>query len=154
MRGLLRSLRDLSLRGKVALTLAVVFLFSLAALLLVLVPVLAGQRQRLLEQDKRLLSTLRRNHEREFIYDQLQGNRDSLALHLDDLAGQEGILWARLEAGGLDLGATADGRSSPACWARTRRPSSAGPASSSSWTATARRTSWARAAGPSSPAAA
>ena len=72
MRSLLRSLRDLSLRGKVTLTLAVVFLLSLAALLLLLVPVLAAQRQRLLEQDKRLLSTLRRNHEREFIYDQLQ----------------------------------------------------------------------------------
>jgi len=108
VRGLLRSLGDLSLRGKVALTLAVVFLFSLSALLLALVPVLAAQRQRLLEQDKRLLSTLRRNHEREFIYDQLQGNRNSLALHLQDLAGQEEILWARLEASGLDLGATAD----------------------------------------------
>ncbi|HSD26716.1 MAG TPA: HAMP domain-containing protein, partial [Vicinamibacteria bacterium] len=108
MRHLLRSLRDLSLRGKVTLTLSVVFLFSLTALLLALAPVLAGQRQRLLEQDKRLLSTLRRNHEREFIYDQLQGNRNALALHLADLAGQEEILWARLEAGGLDLGATAD----------------------------------------------
>ena len=75
-----------------------VFLFSLTALLLVLVPVLAAQRQRLLEQDKRLLSTLRRNHEREFIYDQLQRNRESLALHLQDLAGQEGIVWARIEA--------------------------------------------------------
>jgi PAS domain S-box-containing protein len=102
------SLRDLSLRGKVALALALVFLVSLTALLLALAPVLAGQRQRLLEQDKRLLSTLRRNHEREFIYDQLQGNRNSLALHLADLAGQEEILWARLEAGDLDLGATAD----------------------------------------------
>jgi PAS domain S-box-containing protein len=105
---LLRSLRDLSLRRKVALSLAVVFLFSLTALLLALVPVLGAQRQRLLEQDKRLLSTLRRNHEREFIYDQLQGNRNSLSLHLADLAGQEEILWARLEASGLDLGATAD----------------------------------------------
>ena len=64
MKGLARSLRDLSLRAKVTLTLAVVFLFSLTALLLALAPVLAGQRQRLLEQDKRLLSTLRRNHER------------------------------------------------------------------------------------------
>jgi PAS domain S-box-containing protein len=108
VKALLRSLRDLSLRGKVTLTLAVVFLFSLTALLLVLVPVLAAQRQRLLEQDKRLLSTLRRNHEREFIYDQLQRNRESLSLHLKDLAEQEGILWARIEAGDFDLGATAD----------------------------------------------
>jgi two-component system nitrogen regulation sensor histidine kinase NtrY len=108
VRALLHSLRDLSLRGKVTLTLAVVFLISLTALLLALVPVLAAQRQRLLEQDKRLLSTLRRNYEREFIYDQLQGNRNSLALHLQDLAGQEGIVWARLEARDLDIGATAD----------------------------------------------
>lgn len=108
MKGVLRSLRDLSLRGKVALTLGAVFLISLTALLLALAPVLASQRQRLLEQDKRLLSTLRRNYERDFIYDQLQGNRDSLALHLQDLAGQEGIVWARLEARDLDVGATAD----------------------------------------------
>jgi two-component system nitrogen regulation sensor histidine kinase NtrY len=108
VRKLLRSLRDLSLRGKVTLTLVAVFLFSLAALLLALAPVLAGQRQRLLEQDKRLLSTLRRNHEREFIYDQLQRNQNSLALHLAYLADEEQVLWARLEAGGLDLAATAD----------------------------------------------
>jgi two-component system nitrogen regulation sensor histidine kinase NtrY len=108
VKALLRSLRDLSLRGKVTLTLAAVFLFSLTALLLALVPVLAAQRQRLLEQDKRLLSTLRRNHEREFIYDQLQGNQNSLALHLSYLADEEHVLWARLEAGGLDLAATAD----------------------------------------------
>jgi two-component system nitrogen regulation sensor histidine kinase NtrY len=106
--GLWRSLRDLSLRAKVALTLAVVFLFSVSALLLVLVPVLAGQRQRFLEQDKRLLSTLRRNYERDFVYDLLSQNRDSLALHLAELAGQEGIVWTRVEAGDLDLGATAD----------------------------------------------
>jgi PAS domain S-box-containing protein len=92
----------------VALTLAVVFLFSVSALLLVLVPVLAEQRQRLLDQDQRLLSTLRRNYEREFVYDQLQRNRESLAVHLAALADQEGILWARVESGDLDLGATAD----------------------------------------------
>jgi PAS domain S-box-containing protein len=108
VKSLLRSLRDLSLRGKVTLTLAVVFLFSLTALLLALAPVLAAQRQRLLEQDKRLLSTLKRNHEREFIYDQLQENRNSLALHLANLADEEQVLWARLAAGGLDLAATAD----------------------------------------------
>ncbi len=109
MRHLLGSLRDLSLRGKVALTLVIVFVISATALLAALLPVLAGQRQRLIEQDRRLLSTLRRNYEREFIYDQLQSNRESLAVHLADLAGQEGILWARVEAGDLDLGATADG---------------------------------------------
>jgi two-component system nitrogen regulation sensor histidine kinase NtrY len=103
-----RRLRDLSLRGKVTIALALVFLASVAALVALLVPVLAGQRQRLVDQDKRLLSTLRRNYEREFIYDQLFDNPQSLAVHLADLAGQEGILWARFEAGPLDLGATAD----------------------------------------------
>ena len=108
MSGALRRLRDLSLRGKVTIALALVFLASVAALVALLVPVLAGQRQRLVDQDKRLLSTLRRNYEREFIYDQLFDNPQSLAVHLADLAGQEGILWARFEAGPLDLGATAD----------------------------------------------
>ena len=108
MKALWRSLGDLSLRGKVALTLAVVFLFSVTALLLVLVPVLAEQRQRFLDQDERLLATLRRNYERDFIYDLLSRNRESLALHLQQLAGEEGIQWTRVEAGDLDLGATAE----------------------------------------------
>ncbi len=108
MRGLLRTLRDLSLRGKVTLALVGAFVVSVTALVLVLVPVLAKQRQQLLEQDRRLLSTLRRNYERDFIYDQLFGNRESLALHLAALAGEPGLLWARLQAGGIDLGATAD----------------------------------------------
>jgi signal transduction histidine kinase/HAMP domain-containing protein len=98
----------LSLRGKVTLTLALVFLASAAGLVLVLSPVLAEQRRRLLDQDERLLSTLRRNYERDFIYDQLFQNRESLAVHLADLASQEGILWARVEANGVDLAATAD----------------------------------------------
>jgi two-component system nitrogen regulation sensor histidine kinase NtrY len=101
-------LRDMSLRGKVTLTLAVVFAVSVSVLLVALAPVLGEQRQRLLDQDKRLLSTLRSNYERDFIYDQLFRNRESLALHLAALAGQEGILWARLQAPELDLGATAD----------------------------------------------
>ncbi|HZO08974.1 MAG TPA: hypothetical protein VFC77_06320, partial [Myxococcota bacterium] len=98
MSSLLRSAAALSLRGKVALALALVFLGSLGVLLLVLQPVLGEQRQRLLEQDRRLLSTLRRNYERDFIYDLLSRNRDSLAVHLADLASQEGLLWARVEA--------------------------------------------------------
>ena len=88
--GVLRSLRDLSLRRKVTLTLAVVFVASVVALLVALVPVLGEQRQRLLDQDKRLLSTLRRSYEREFIYDQLFRNRESLALHLGDARGRGG----------------------------------------------------------------
>jgi signal transduction histidine kinase len=105
---LLRSLADLSLRGKVALALTIVFLGSVGVLLLVLVPFLAEQRQHLLDQDRRLLSTLRRNYERDFIYDLLSRNRESLAVHLADLASQEGLVWVRVEAGDLDLGASGD----------------------------------------------
>ncbi len=109
MSGLLRHVHDLSLRGKVTLALVGAFVVSVTALVLVLVPVLADQRQRLIDQDRRLLSTLRRNYERDLIYDQLFGNRESLGVHLADLARQEGILWVRLAAGPIDLGATADG---------------------------------------------
>jgi PAS domain S-box-containing protein len=105
---LLRALGDLSLRAKVTLTLLGVFAASAALLVLVLVPLLREQRERLLDQDRRLLTTLRHNYERNFIYDLLGGNRDSLAAHLADLAGQEGIVWARIEGPGLDLAATAD----------------------------------------------
>ena len=108
MTRLLRSLADLSLRGKVALALTIVVLGSVGVMRLVLVPFLAEQRQRLLDQDRRLLSTLRRNHEREFIYDLLSRNRESLAVHLADLASQEGLVWARVESGDLDLGASGD----------------------------------------------
>lgn len=108
MRRLLRTLADLSLRGKVALALTTVFLGSVGAMLLVLVPFLAEQRQRMVEQDRRLLSTLRRNYERDFIYDLLSRNRESLAVHLADLASQEGLVWARVESGQLDLGASGD----------------------------------------------
>jgi len=100
--------RDLSLRVKVTLTLVVVFTLSLAALLLTLVPILGEQRQRLVDQDRRLLTTLRRNYERDFIYDLLQQNLESLSVHLADLALQDGVVWARVEADGLDFGATGD----------------------------------------------
>ncbi len=108
MRALLRSLADLSLRGKVALALTIVFLGSVSVMLLVLVPFLAEQRQRLIDQDRRLLSTLRRSYERDFIYDLLSRNRESLAVHLADLALQEGLVWVRVESGDLDLGASGD----------------------------------------------
>ena len=102
-----KAIRDLSLRGKVTLTLAAVFTGSAATLLLALGPILGEQRQRLVEQDRRLLSTLRRNYERDFIYDLLSENRESLVVHLGDLALQEGVVWTRIETDGLDLGATA-----------------------------------------------
>ena len=108
MKSLWRTVRDLSLRVKVTLTLFAVFTVSVAALLLTLVPVLGEQRQRLVDQDRRLLTTLRRNYERDFIYDLLQQNRESLAVHLADLALQDGVVWARVEAEGIDLGATGD----------------------------------------------
>jgi PAS domain S-box-containing protein len=107
MSRVVKAIRDLSLRGKVTLTLTAVFTGSVAVLLLALIPILGEQRQRLVEQDRRLLTTLRRNYERDFIYDLLSENRESLAVHLADLARQEGVVWARIEADGLDLGATA-----------------------------------------------
>ncbi|MGD8897232.1 MAG: ATP-binding protein [Acidobacteriota bacterium] len=107
MSRLVKAIRDLSLRGKVTLTLAAVFTGSVAVLLLALIPILGEQRQRLVEQDRRFLTTLRRNYERDFIYDLLSENRESLAVHLRDLAGQEGVVWTRIEADELDLGATA-----------------------------------------------
>jgi PAS domain S-box-containing protein len=106
VRRLARALRDMSLRGKVTLTLAAVFVVSVATLLLMLVPILGEQRQRLVDQDRRMLTTLRRNYERYFIYDLLQDNRESLAVNLAKLAQEEGVLWARVDANGLDVGAT------------------------------------------------
>jgi PAS domain S-box-containing protein len=108
MSSLVGAIRDLSLRGKVTLTLAAVFTGSVVVLLLALVPILREQRARLVEQDRRLLTTLRRNYERDFIYDLLSENRESLAVQLGALVGQEGVVWARIEAEDLDLGATAD----------------------------------------------
>ena len=103
-----RVLRDVSLKAKVTLTLTAVFASIVGAFLLFLVPFLREQRASLLEKDKRLLSTLRDNHERDFIYDLLSENAESLAVHLADLAGQRGLVWARVEADGVDLAATAD----------------------------------------------
>jgi len=97
------------LNAKVTLTLTAVFAVSVGAFLVFLVPFLGEQRATLLDKDQRLLSTLRDNYARDFIYDLLSENEDSLAIHLADLAGQRGLLWARVEADGIDLAATADG---------------------------------------------
>lgn len=111
MGGLRRVLRDLSLNAKVTLTLTAVFTSIVGAFLIFLVPFLAEQRASLLEKDKRLLSTLRNNYERDFIYDLLSENEESLAVHLADLAAQRGLVWVRVEESvSASLAATADRR--------------------------------------------
>ena len=99
----------MKLNAKVTLTLTAVFAVSVGAFLVFLVPFLGEQRATLLDKDQRLLSTLRDNYARDLIYDLLSENEDSLAIHLANLAGQRGLLWARVEADGIDLAATADG---------------------------------------------
>jgi PAS domain S-box-containing protein len=103
-----RAFADLSLNAKVTVTLVAAFVSIVGAFLLFMVPFLAEQRASLLEKDQRLLATLRDSHERDFIYDLLSENEESLAAHLVDLAGQRGLLWARVESDGIDLAATAD----------------------------------------------
>jgi PAS domain S-box-containing protein len=108
MRRLRQALRDLSLNAKVTLTLVAVFTSIVGAFLVFLVPFLRDQRQVFLDKDKRILSTLRASYERGFIYDLLSDNRESLAVRLADLATQHGLIWARVQAGRLDLAATSD----------------------------------------------
>jgi two-component system nitrogen regulation sensor histidine kinase NtrY len=100
--------RDLSLNAKVTLTLTAVFASIVAAFLVFLVPFLREQRESLVEKDERLLSTLRDAYAREFIYDLISENEDSLAAHLGELAGQRGLVWARVESEGRDVAATTD----------------------------------------------
>ena len=62
-------------------------------------------------------------------------------MHLADLASQEGLVWARVESGDLDLGASADRERGAAAGGPGRRRRSSGvPASCCWWTATARPT--------------
>jgi two-component system nitrogen regulation sensor histidine kinase NtrY len=108
VRHLLRRLRDLSLKAKVTLTLAAAFAATALVFLLVLLPLQREQGRRLLEQDKRLVSTLRDKYQRDFIYDVLSENDPSLEVDLADLARQPGIVWVRLEAGPRRVSASAD----------------------------------------------
>jgi signal transduction histidine kinase len=108
VQGGLERLRHLSLKGKVTLTLTAVFATIVTVFLLVLVPFMRQQRHRLLERDKRFLSTLRDNYQRRFIHDLLSENAESLAVDVADLARQSGILWVRIEAEGVELSATAE----------------------------------------------
>ena len=102
--------RDLSLKWKVTLTLAVAFVSIVTVFLLALVPFETDQRLRLLDRDQRLVSILREKYQRDLIYDVLSENEASLAANLADLARQPGVLWARVAAGGLELSASADRR--------------------------------------------
>jgi len=106
-RGALR-LGDLSLNGKVALTLTLVFALIAAGFVGVLVPFQREQRSRLVSQERRLVATLRDKHEPTFIYDLLASNEESLAVDLAALASEPGMLWVRIEAEDLDLAATGD----------------------------------------------
>ncbi len=107
MAALLRRLRDLSLNAKVTLTLSGVFALTASVFLLVLLPLQREQGARLLEQDKRLVSTLRDTYQRDFIYDLLSENDPSLEADLAELARQPGIVWAHIEAGPRQLSASA-----------------------------------------------
>ncbi len=108
MGSLWRRLRDLSLNAKVTLTLGAVFVATAAVFLLVLRPLQREQGARLLEQNRRLLSTLRDKHQRDFIYDLLSENAPSLEVDLADLARQPGLVWVRIEAGPRRVAASAD----------------------------------------------
>jgi len=103
-----RSLRDLTLNWKVGLTLTVAFAGIAVLFLLVLIPFQQKQRQRILDRDQRLLEVLREKYQRDLIYDVLSENAESLAVDLADLAGQPGIVWARLSDREITLAATAD----------------------------------------------
>jgi signal transduction histidine kinase len=101
-------LGDLSLNGKVALTLTLVFALIAAGFVGVLVPFQREQRSRLVSQERRLVATLRDKHEPTFIYDLLASNEESLAVDLAALASEPGMLWVRIESEDLDLAATGD----------------------------------------------
>ena len=89
--------RDLRLNAKVTVTLALVFLTTMAVFLGVLLPLEQRQHRRLLDQNKRLLSILRDKYERDFIHDIVSENSESTTIDLADMARQEGILWVRLD---------------------------------------------------------
>jgi two-component system nitrogen regulation sensor histidine kinase NtrY len=92
------------------LTLVVVFGLLATAFVGVLVPFQREQRERLVEHERRLLSVLRDQYQRAFIYDLLSENEDSLAVDLAALAQEPGMLWVRIEIepGALDYAATGD----------------------------------------------
>ncbi len=98
----------MSLRAKIALTLAAVLAGVLSVFLAVLLPLERQQHGRIVERYQRLLTTLRERHQRDVIYDILGENDDSLALTLSALAREPEILWARVEREGVSLVVTTD----------------------------------------------
>jgi nitrogen fixation/metabolism regulation signal transduction histidine kinase len=98
----------LSLRFKIALTLAVVLFGVLSIFLAVLLPLERQQHRTLVDRYQRLLTTLRERYERDVIYDILGDNDDSLALTLSALAREPEILWARVEHDGSTMVLTTD----------------------------------------------
>lgn len=107
----MRRYRDWSLYAKLTLTLTLALSAAAGLFLVALLSLQRGQRQRLLEQEQRLVATLIDVRQRSLIYDIVGRSRESLDADLADLARQPGILWARLEAEGVDLQATADAAS-------------------------------------------
>src|SRR5512138_3097984 len=98
-----RSLGDLSLTAKVTLTLALGFVAALGLFLAVLLPLERDQHARLLDQNKRLVSTLRDKYHRDFIQDIVSENAESTLLDMADMARQPGILWVGLSFGGVRM---------------------------------------------------
>ena len=98
MTGLLQALRDSSLRRKVTLTLALVFAASVARCWSRSCRCSASSGSACSTRTSGCSRRCAATTSATFIYDQLFRNRESLAVHLADLAGQEGILWARVEA--------------------------------------------------------
>ncbi|MGH9888938.1 MAG: HAMP domain-containing protein, partial [bacterium] len=98
----------MSLRWKIALTLAAVLFGVLSIFLAVLIPLERQQHRTLVDRYQRLLTTLRERYERDVIYDILGENDDSLALTLSSLAREPEILWARVEHDGSTMLLTAD----------------------------------------------
>ncbi|MCU0242492.1 MAG: ATP-binding protein [Vicinamibacteria bacterium] len=104
---LLRRFRNLSLNGKITLTLTAVFVAVLIVVLAALLPLERDQHVRLFSQNERLLSTLRDKYQRNFIHDIISDHEDSIIIDLTDLAQQAGILWVQLDADRLRWSATA-----------------------------------------------
>jgi len=102
--------RNLSLNHKVAVTLVAIFASIATVFVLVLSFFHSSQRERVLDLKRDLLSTLRENYGREFVYHILSQDEQTLALRLSSLARHEGVVAAWVEAPDLELVATTEPR--------------------------------------------